>query len=157
MKTDSNSWAQTKKHVSGSGSQFPKEPGEQGKNPGEGQGGAGRSMAQCCLLPFPRIPRALSLLPDSSLFEGCSESKQKNVQSFLFQAEKETPSFMNSFLHVDLHHLKGYWELLQILHSKIVETLDAITIPSNAAKMFKVSRGKGMRVFLGNLSVISKR
>lgn len=64
-------------------------------------------VAQCHQLPLPGIPKAPSFLPESSLFESSYEPKQKNIQSFIFRPEKETPNFMNSFLHMDVHHLKG--------------------------------------------------
>lgn len=60
--------------------------------------------------------------------------------------EKETPAFMNNFLHYASHHLKGYW-LLQISHSKRVETLDVTVMLTNAAEMFRVSIGMGIRAF----------
>jgi len=53
---------------------------------------------------------------------------------------------MNNFLHYASHHLKGYW-LLQISHSKRVETLDVTVMLTNAAEMFRVSIGMGIRAF----------
>lgn len=60
MMTDSNSWDQTKKHVSGSGSQFPKEPKEQGRNLGKGQGGEGQSVANATGFRFSEYLRPIA-------------------------------------------------------------------------------------------------
>lgn len=102
--TDSNSWDQTKKHVSGSGSQFPEEPKEQGRNLGKGQGGEGQSVANAIGFRFPEYLKPI--VASGFLLPLLELRSQKRIYKASISKPEETPSFMNSFLHMDIYDLK---------------------------------------------------
>ena len=146
MKTDSNSWGQTKKHVSGSGSQFPKEPGQQGRNLGEGQGGAADPRLNAACFRFPEYLQRCPFWPSSPSLRAVKNQNRRMYKASFSKWKKRLPLSWITFFIMYLHHLKGYW-LLQISQSKRVETLDVTVRLTNAAEMFRVAIGMGMRAF----------